>query len=189
MMNWDLGNYNYRADGIYADKDDAMIFDLKTARKSLLVQMANVYRNRAIGHCLQKNGAYVITNVRWGDERSYSTEFLLENGEKVCLTEKFAFLGAPKKSIISIGTYGCVQSKENKYYFREGLEAICARQISSIISIGLRKSERRSDKWAQVKRVFVSILMEVLARSAILRSFTQSKGNLHNQCEEGIAFV
>ena len=33
MMNWDLGNYNYRADGIYSDKDDAMIFDLKTARK------------------------------------------------------------------------------------------------------------------------------------------------------------
>ena len=90
----------------------------------LFVQMANVYRNRAIGHCLQKNGAYVITNVRWGDERSYSTKFLLGNGEKVCLPEKFAFLGAPKKSIVSIGTYGCVQSKENRCYFREGLEAM-----------------------------------------------------------------
>ena len=33
MMNWDLGNCNYRADGIYFDKDDAMIFDLKTARR------------------------------------------------------------------------------------------------------------------------------------------------------------
>lgn len=62
----------------------------------LIVQMLNVYRNRAIGHFLQKNGAYVITNVRWGDERSYSTEFLLENGKKVILPEKFAFLGAPK---------------------------------------------------------------------------------------------
>ncbi|MBQ3451190.1 MAG: DUF4417 domain-containing protein, partial [Selenomonadaceae bacterium] len=48
---------------------------------SLLAQMANVYRNRAIGHFLQKNGAYVITNVRWGDERSYSTEFFLESGQ------------------------------------------------------------------------------------------------------------
>ena len=33
MMNWDLDAYNYRADGIYSDNDDAMIFDLKNARK------------------------------------------------------------------------------------------------------------------------------------------------------------
>lgn len=33
MMGWDLDNHNYRADGIYSDNDDAMIFDLKTARK------------------------------------------------------------------------------------------------------------------------------------------------------------
>jgi len=33
-------------------------------------------------------------------------------------------LGAPKNSVVSVGTYGCVQSKENKYYFREGLEAM-----------------------------------------------------------------
>ena len=81
----------------------------------LIVQMANVYRNRAIGHYFQKQGAYVITNVRWGDERSYTTEVL---------PEKFAFLGAPKNSIVSIGTYGCISGKENKYYFREGLEAM-----------------------------------------------------------------
>ena len=79
------------------------------------MQILNVYRNRAIGHSLQKQGAYVITNVRWGDERSYTTDVL---------PEKFAFLGAPKNSVVSVGTYGCVQSKENKYYFREGLEAI-----------------------------------------------------------------
>lgn len=81
----------------------------------LTSQIANVYRNRAIGHFLQKNGAYVITNVRWGDERSYTTKVL---------PEKFAFLGAPKSSIVSIGTYGCIQGKENKHYFREGLEAM-----------------------------------------------------------------
>lgn len=81
----------------------------------LLVQIANVYRNRAIGHFFQKQGAYVITNVRWGDERSYTTNVL---------PEKFAFLGAPKNSIVSIGTYGCISGKENKYYFREGLEAM-----------------------------------------------------------------
>ena len=86
----------------------------------LIVQMANVYRNRAIGHCLQKNGAYVITNVRWGNERSYSTEFLLENGEKVCLPEKFAFLGAPKKSVVSIGTYGACRIKKTNIISAKG---------------------------------------------------------------------
>ena len=81
----------------------------------LIVQIANVYRNRAIGHYLQKNGAYVIANIRWGDESSYTTDFL---------PEKFAFLGAPKNSIVSVGTYGCIRGKDNKYYFREGLEAM-----------------------------------------------------------------
>ena len=81
----------------------------------LIVQIANVYRNRAIGHFFQELGMYVITNVRWGDERSYTTKVL---------PDKFAFLGAPKNSIVSIGTYGCISGKENKYYFREGLEAM-----------------------------------------------------------------
>ena len=53
--------------------------------------------NRAVGCYLQSHGVYVIPNVRWGDERSYTT---------VELPEKFAFLGVPKNSIVSIGTYG-----------------------------------------------------------------------------------
>ena len=81
----------------------------------LCIQILNTYRNRAIGHFFQKQGAHVITNVRWGDERSYTTKVL---------PEKFAFLGAPKNSIVSIGTYGCISGKENKKYFREGLEAM-----------------------------------------------------------------
>ncbi len=81
----------------------------------LCLQIANTYMNRAVGHYLQKQGIYVIPNVRWGDERSYTT----------CeLPEKFAFLGVPKHSIVSIGTYGCIKSKENKQYFIEGLEAM-----------------------------------------------------------------
>ena len=81
----------------------------------LLVQMANVYRSRAIGHFFQSKGIYVIPNVRWGDERSYSTGVL---------PEKFAFLGLPKNSIYSIGTYGACQSKEEKYHLRQGLMAM-----------------------------------------------------------------
>ena len=78
----------------------------------LLVQMANVYRSRAIGHYYQNLGNYVIPNVRWGDERSYTT---------CVLPEKFAFLGLPKHSIYSIGTYGACQSKEERFHLREGL--------------------------------------------------------------------
>lgn len=81
----------------------------------LVLQIANTYMSRAIGHYLQQQGIYVIPNVRWGDERSYTT----------CeLPEKFAFLGLPKHSIVSIGTYGCIRCKINKYYFKEGLKAM-----------------------------------------------------------------
>ena len=71
----------------------------------LCLQIANTYMNRAVGHYLQSQGLYVIPNIRWGDERSFTT---------VELPEKFAFLGAPKNSIVSIGTYGCIKSRENK---------------------------------------------------------------------------
>lgn len=81
----------------------------------LCLQIANTYMNRAVGHYLQEKGLYVIPNIRWGDERSYTT----------CeLSEKFAFLGVEKQSLVSIGTYGCIQGKENKYHFRAGLEAM-----------------------------------------------------------------
>lgn len=81
----------------------------------LCLQIANTYMSRAVGYYLQSQGIYVIPNVRWGDERSYTT---------VELPEKFAFLGIPKNSIVSIGTYGCIKSRENKQYFIEGLSAM-----------------------------------------------------------------
>ncbi len=79
------------------------------------LQIANTYFNRAVGACLQAKGMYVITNIRWGDERSYTT----------CeIPEKIAFLGAPKQSIVSIGTYGCIKGSENSYHFKAGLDAM-----------------------------------------------------------------
>ena len=78
----------------------------------LATQIANIYRNRAIGHYYQSKGIYVIPQIRWGDERTYT---------KAILPEKAAFLGVEKNSIVSIGTYGCIQGKENKMYFKNGL--------------------------------------------------------------------
>lgn len=81
----------------------------------LAVQIANVYRNRAIGGYYQRRGQYVIPQIRWGDERTYTTKKL---------PEKVAFLGATKHSIVAIGTYGCIRHWDDKYHFQAGLEAM-----------------------------------------------------------------
>ena len=78
----------------------------------LCVQIADIYLNRAVGYFLNQQGIYVIPNIRWGDERTYTTELF---GERV------AFQGVDKHSIVSIGTFGQIQSAESKRYFREGL--------------------------------------------------------------------
>lgn len=81
----------------------------------LSVQIANNYRNRAIGYYYQQMGINVIPHVRWGDERTYST---------VLFNEKIAFLGIPKHSIVAIGTYGCCKEHVEKYHFKAGLDSM-----------------------------------------------------------------
>lgn len=81
----------------------------------LVLQLANIYISRAIGYYYYSQGIYVIPNVRWGDERTYS---------KSVLPEAAAFLGIPKNSIVSIGTYGCIRGEEKRYHFKKGLEAM-----------------------------------------------------------------
>jgi hypothetical protein len=78
----------------------------------LCVQIADIYLNRAIGYYLQEQGIYVVPNIRWGDERTYTTELF---------NEKVAFQGVDKHSIVSVGTYGQIRSAESKRFFREGL--------------------------------------------------------------------
>lgn len=81
----------------------------------LLVQAGNQYKRQALGYHFWKNGSYVIPTVRWGDERTYT---------KSVLPEAVAFLGISKRSIVSIGTYGCIRGKENLYHFQAGLAAM-----------------------------------------------------------------
>ena len=80
----------------------------------LVLQIMNTYLNRALGHYLQKSGITVIPNVRWGDERTY-------RGVPGC-AEPFAFKGVERGSVVSIGTYGCIDGEENRFFFRDGLE-------------------------------------------------------------------
>ena len=78
-------------------------------------QIVNVYRNRAIGSYYQRQGLYVIPQVRWGSEETYTRKVL---------PEKVAFLGVEKYSIVAIGTYGCIRHEDDKYHFKAGLESM-----------------------------------------------------------------
>lgn len=80
-------------------------------------QISNTYFNRAVGHYMQSKGLYVIPNIRWGDERSYTRVF---SDYEV----PFAFAGVDRYSIVSVGSYGCMKSRENRFYFSEGLNAM-----------------------------------------------------------------
>lgn len=95
----------------------------------LAIQIINTYRNRQIGHYLQSQGCYVIPNIRWGDERSFSRLIPSE--------VPFAFAGVEKHGIVSIGTYGAIRGTENKFYFREGLRAmLCELEPEIVIVYG-----------------------------------------------------
>lgn len=72
----------------------------------LVMQQWNTYRSRALGHWLQEHGITVITNIRWGDERSFS----------------FCCTGAPKNSIIAVGSHGCIKLIRERLYFINGLD-------------------------------------------------------------------
>lgn len=82
----------------------------------LVLQMTNTYMSRAVGCFFQNQGIYVIPNIRWGDERSYK--------EHICGDVPFAFIGVEQESIVAISTYGCIRGKENRFHFREGLNAM-----------------------------------------------------------------
>lgn len=79
------------------------------------VQMTNVYRSRAIGSYYQRKGLYVIPQVRWGNSLTYTTDIF---------PEKIAFLGVEKHSIIAIGSFGCSQTKDDRFHLKAGLEAM-----------------------------------------------------------------
>jgi hypothetical protein len=97
----------------------------------LVMQQWNTYRNRAIGCWLQDNDVTVITNVRWGDQRTFS----------------FCCAGAPKNNIISVGSHGCIKILQERQYFIEGLEYIVATLKPKIIIVYGTAPEYIFDKY------------------------------------------
>lgn len=81
----------------------------------LAVQVANLYRSRALGSYYQRNGCNVYPLVRWGNELTYTTRYF---------PERIAFLGIPKHSVVCLGTYDCISNREDKHEYKAGLDAM-----------------------------------------------------------------
>ena len=77
----------------------------------LVMQMWNTYRGRALAAWLQDNGVPIIPNVRFNDERTY----------------EFCFDGIEKYKTVAVGTHGCLKSRDDKAYFKAGLEELSKR--------------------------------------------------------------
>ncbi len=72
------------------------------------MQIWNIFRSRSIGAWLQKNGIHVIPNVRFGDERTFE-----------CVCD-----GISRHSVISIGSLGCIKSRDYREEFEKGVERV-----------------------------------------------------------------
>ena len=92
----------------------------------LSVQIINLYRNRALGSYFQRKGVYVIPQIRWGSEATYTTSVF---------SEKIAFLGVEKHSIVAIGTYGCIKGSTDKDCFKAGLAAMLETLVPEIVLV------------------------------------------------------
>ena len=92
----------------------------------LAVIIANTYRNHALGCYLQRQGIYVIPNVRWADKRTYTSSNF---------SSRIAFDGIPKHSIVSIGSYGCLKEKEYRKHFAAGLEEMLKTLLPKVVLV------------------------------------------------------
>lgn len=110
----------------------------------LALQITNIYRNRAIGYCFQKHGVYVIPCVRWGDERTYTTKIL---------PEKVAFLGVEKHSIVSVGSYGQMKDRVNRYFFEAGMDSMMETLEPEIVLVYGKIPENMESKYMDTKFV------------------------------------
>ena len=91
-----------------------------------IMQEWNIYRSRAFGYALQRQGTKVIVNLRYGDSRTYGT----------------ACFGVSKHASFAVGTHGVMKDKEDKFYFKEGLDyAVRKLKPKTIIVYGTAPNE------------------------------------------------
>ncbi len=85
----------------------------------LVMQLWNIYRSRAIGCWLQRNGVIVIPNIRYGDKRTY----------RICCD------GISKCGVIAVGSHGTLKNKEDRRIFAEGLAVVVNRIQPKVIVV------------------------------------------------------
>ena len=93
--------------GGFIAPDNSIYLDAPTS-----VQIANLYRSRAIGYKIQSEGIYTIGNFRGGSEELYT--------DKIFKTPPVVD-GLPHNSIIAISPYGCVKDCEARKHFEASL--------------------------------------------------------------------
>ena len=87
----------------------------------LAMQIWNIYRSRAIGHWLQKNGVLVIPNIRYGDKRTF----------------RISCDGIEEHCVIAVGSHGNMKNRIDREVFLEGFDYVVRTlQPSSIIIYG-----------------------------------------------------
>lgn len=89
-------------------------------------------------------GVYVIPCVRWGDERTYTTKVL---------PEKIAFAGVEKHSIVSVGSYGQLKNKVNRYFFEAGMDAMMETLEPEIVLVYSKMPEKIKEKYPDTQFV------------------------------------
>lgn len=110
----------------------------------LAIQITNIYRNRAIGYYFQRRGIYVIPNIRWGDERTYTRKYL---------PERVAFLGVQKNSIVAVGSYGQLKDRVNRYYFEAGMDAMMESLEPKVVLVYSQMPDEIESKYPKTKFV------------------------------------
>ena len=74
----------------------------------LVMQIWNIYRSRAIGNWLQKNGVKVIPNIRYGDRRTFY----------------ISCDGIDKHGVIAVGSHGNMKHSDDREVFLSGFDII-----------------------------------------------------------------
>ena len=87
---------------------------------------------------------YVIPCVRWGDERTYTTKVL---------PERVAFLGVEKHSIVSIGSYGQIKDRVNRYFFEAGLDSMMEILEPEIVLVYGKIPDQVKEKYRETRIV------------------------------------
>jgi len=71
-------------------------------------RIGNVWMSRAVGVYFQSRGLTVIPTIRWSTSIDYD----------------FCFAGVPSGIPVTVSNHGCWRSREDKFYFEEGLIAL-----------------------------------------------------------------